>query len=93
MQDLLMQLECAEEKSIELEPVEEHQFFFNDEILEVVTSGITSISVNGIEIPSDADKNVEIPIDGTIAAYLQQNIGNGLKLEGNLLTVDTTNIV
>lgn len=62
---------------------------FDGELVEIVSSGVKSISVNGIMVEADQNRNVEIPVDQTIAAYLEQNLGAGLKLEEGILSVDT----
>lgn len=62
---------------------------FDGELVEIVSSGVKSISVNGIMVEADRNRNVEIPVDQMIAAYLEQNLGAGLKLEGGILSVDT----
>ena len=57
------------------------------------TSESITISVNGEEIEPDSRNNIEIPVDEKIGGYLQRNLGNGLKLDGSVLSVDTANAV
>lgn len=57
------------------------------------TSESITISVNGEEIEPDSRNNIEVPVDEKIGEYLQRNLGNGLKLDGSVLSVDTANAV
>lgn len=66
----------------------EQEMTLEGEIVEVHASRIRSISVNETVIEPDPDQNVEIPVDAIIGAYLQENLGAGLKLEGEQLAVD-----
>ncbi|MGI6014441.1 MAG: hypothetical protein ACOX7K_09230 [Oscillospiraceae bacterium] len=81
MQDLLMEMETEKDCAIQLD----------GEIVEIISSGIRTISVDGTIVSPDQDKNVNLPIKEKITAYLQNNIGNGLQLNGEILSVDTAN--
>lgn len=82
-----LQFEEQADGSLHTDPVG-GALLFDGEIVELMSAGVKSISVNGIPTEADANQNVDIPMDETIAAYLRENLGTGLKLEGTRLCVD-----